>query len=183
MDKSESISEQLQAVCKWLYANKEAIQEAGHDIMFADITPKPDDMISSTVICGFDDSQLAYIIYHILKYRFEASDDHALLKVYFMQFIHNLQSCYELDYADTDNETVEQAVKMMQSAVEEHADKFHELFDDEDDPELADSVNKALHTFSEIREFFDLPDSVDFDDLEFVIDDEDDDEKDEDDDE
>ena len=181
---NESISEQLGAVCKWLYDNREAIKDAGHEIMFADVAPQPDNMVSNTVICGVEDSQLAYLIYHILKYRFEASNDHALLKVYFMQFIRNLQSCYELDYADTDNETVEQAVKMMQTAVEEHAEKFHELFDDDDDPELADSVNKALHTFSEIRDFFDLPDSVDFEDLEFIIDDDDDDdEEDEDDDE
>ena len=97
-----------------------------------------------------------------------------------MPFIRNLQACYEMDYADTDNETVEQAVKMMQTAVEEHAEKFHELFDDEDDPELA-TVNTHFVRF---RDFFDLPDSVDFDDLEFVLDDDDDDdEEDEDEDE
>lgn len=176
-DKNESISEKLNAVYKWLYTNKEEIMDSGHDIMFVDMSRPNEDMVSGAVICGVDDQQLASVTYEILKHRFHSSEEHTLLKVYMLEFVKELQRNYELDYADTDTETIEQAVQMMETVVSEHADKFHELFDDDDDPELADNVNHALHTISEIGEFFDIGLEVreDYDD--FDLDDEEEDEE------
>ena len=36
--KNEEITTQLKAVHQWLYANKEAISDSGHDILYVDMT-------------------------------------------------------------------------------------------------------------------------------------------------
>ena len=180
-DKPEEITEQLSAVHQWLYTNKEAISESGHDILYVDMT-KTDDSLSAAVICSIDEEELAHTLYSIMKHRFENGAGYtALLKTQLMTFVRHLQLCYENDYAENDAQAIDEALDMVQTAVKEHGDKFHELFDDEDDPELASSVERALHTLEEIPGFFygatDMDDDFD-EDFEFDIDDDDEDDED-----
>lgn len=177
----EEITTQLKAVHQWLYANKEAISDAGHDILYMDITKPDDDAIAGSVICSVDEEELAHSIYEVMKRRFEYGDSGmSLFKTQLMMFIRHIQLCYENDYADTDSQTIDEALEMIHTAVTEHGEKFHELFDDEDDPELANSVEHALSTLEELPGFLDFMSDDDDDDeftFEFDIDDEDEDEE------
>ena len=165
-ENKESISEKLKAVYTWLHNSKDEIDNAGHEILFLDVTNHDTGNITSSVICSVSDAPFAHNVYEILKQRFQRCDDYALFKNYLMDFVHELQLHYEADYAEQDSEMIESAIDTMQSAIEEHADKFHELFDDDDDPELSDDIEHALQTLSEIGSFFgfDLNDDDDEDD-------------------
>lgn len=180
--KNEEITTQLKAVHQWLYANKDAISDSGHDILYVDMTTT-EDSLSASVICSIDEEELAHTLYSIIKHRFESGAcEMSLLKTQLMTFVRHLQLCYENDYAETDAQTIDEALDMIHTAVKEHGEKFHELFDDEDDPELAHNVERALNTLEEIPGFFSgvADDDDDFDDeeFEFDIDDDDDDEDD-----
>lgn len=178
----EEITEQLSAVHQWLYANKEAISESGHDILYVDMTTT-EDSLSASVICSIDEEELAHTLYSIMKHRFESGvSEMSLLKTQLMTFVRHLQLCYENDYAETDAQTIDEALEMIHAAVKERGDKFHELFDDEDDPDLANSVEHALSTLEEIPGFFSGATDDDDEEFEFEFD-IDDDEDDEDDDE
>ena len=175
----EEITTQLSAVHQWLYANKEAISESGHDILYVDMTTT-EDTLSASVICSIDEEELAHTLYSIMKHRFESgASEMSLLKTQLMTFVRHLQLCYENDYAETDAQTTDEALDMIHTAVKEHGEKFHELFDDEDDPELAHNVERALNTLEEIPGFFSGATDDDADEefeFEFDIDDDDEDE-------
>lgn len=178
-ENNESISEKLKAVYTWLHNSKDEIDNAGHEILFLDVTKHDTGNLTSSVICSVSEAPFACSVYDILKQRFQRCADYSLFKNYLMDFVHELQLHYDADYAEQDSETIESAIDTMQSAIAEHSDKFHELFDDDDDPELSDDIEHALQTLSEIGSFFGFDsnddNSIDFEDLEFDFDDDDDD--------
>ena len=180
MNSNEPISDKLKAVYKWLHSSKDEIDAAGHEILFVDINKQDDDRMSSSVICSVCEDIFEQTVYDILKQRFNLQEDRALFKVYLMQFVHSLQLTYEADYAEEDQETIKQSLEMMHTAIDEHADKFHALFEDDDDPNLASDVTHALNTMKEMGAFFGIYDDGDYDDFEddlFDIDIDDDDEE------
>lgn len=184
--KSSSIDEQMKAVYKWLVTNKDDIDEAGHGVLYMDMTHPDDETVAGAVLCTLPTEELAHIMYEIIKQRFQTGGlGGTLLKTHLQEFTSEIQNCYFSDYADTDSETMRDALDTIHTAVEEHADKFHKLFEDEDDSELAENVSRALDTLREVPEFFDFCCNSDDDDddedmefpFEFEFDDEDDDEE------
>lgn len=168
MNSNEPISDKLKAVSKWLHSSKDEIDDAGHEILFVDIDKQDDDRVSASIICSICEEIFEQTVYDILKQRFTLQEDRALFKVYLMQFVHSLQLIYESDYADEDQETIQQSLEMMHTAIDEHADKFHALFEDDDDPNLASDVTHALNTMKEMGTFFGIydDDDDDYDDFE-----------------
>lgn len=181
MNSNEPISDKLKAVSKWLHSSRDEIDSAGHEILFVDINKQDDDRVSASIICSICEDIFEQTVYDILKQRFNLQEDRALFKVYLMQFVHSLQLIYESDYADEDHETIQQSLEMMHTAIDEHADKFHALFEDEDDPNLASDVTHALNTMKEMGTFFGIYDDDDYEDFEDDLFDFDDEELDEDD--